>query len=112
MQLGPDQVLLAVDIKFRGGLSVDELESAIDRLEQKIRDAEPTIQRIFIEAESLRSRPRSQSKPSMPDRRKRVLSRYPGSRPDLSRGARRATAPILPEIFLLPGPPYSPFRQP
>jgi divalent metal cation (Fe/Co/Zn/Cd) transporter len=78
MQLGPDQVLLAVDIKFRGGLSVDELESAIDRLEQKIREAEPTIQRIFIEAESLRSRPGSGSKSGLQDRQIRDLSRHPG----------------------------------
>jgi divalent metal cation (Fe/Co/Zn/Cd) transporter len=78
MQLGPDQVLLAVDIKFRGGLSRDELESAIDRLEQKIREAEQTIQRIFIEAKSLRTRPRSESKPGMPDRQIRVLSSHPG----------------------------------
>ena len=78
MQLGPDQVLLAVDIKFRGGLSLDELESAIDRLEQKIREAEPTIQRIFIEAESLRSRPGGESQSGLQDRQIRALSRHPG----------------------------------
>jgi cation diffusion facilitator family transporter len=55
MQLGPDQVFLAVDIKFRNGLGVQELEATIDRLEHRIRTVEPTIQRIFIEAESLRS---------------------------------------------------------
>jgi divalent metal cation (Fe/Co/Zn/Cd) transporter len=55
MQLGPDQVFLAVDIKFRNGLGVQELEATIDRLERRIRMVEPTIQRIFIEAESLRT---------------------------------------------------------
>jgi cation diffusion facilitator family transporter len=54
MQLGPEQVLLNIDIRFRRGLAVQELEAAIDRLENRIRDAEPTIQRIFIEADSLR----------------------------------------------------------
>jgi cation diffusion facilitator family transporter len=54
MQLGPDQVLLAVDIKFRRGLDVQQLESAIDRIERDIRTAEPSVQRIFIEAESLK----------------------------------------------------------
>ena len=53
MHLGPDQVLLAVDIKFRGGLNVRELEAATDRIEQRIRKEDPTVQRIFIEADSL-----------------------------------------------------------
>ena len=54
MQLGPEQIFLAADIKFRDGLKVDELEAAIDRIENRIRQAEPTIRRIFIEAESLK----------------------------------------------------------
>lgn len=44
MQLGPDQVLLNVDIRFNRGLEVQELESAIDRIERNIRRADPTIQ--------------------------------------------------------------------
>ncbi len=54
MQLGPHQVLLTVDIRFRRGLDVQQLEAAIDRLESRIRQEEPTIQRIFIEAHSLK----------------------------------------------------------
>jgi cation diffusion facilitator family transporter len=54
MQLGPDQVLLTVDIKFRRGLDVQHLESAIDRIESRIRKEEPTIERIFIEVDSLK----------------------------------------------------------
>jgi cation diffusion facilitator family transporter len=54
MQLGPEQVLLAVDIKFRPDLSVDELEAAIDRIETNIRREEPTIMRIYLEADSLK----------------------------------------------------------
>ncbi len=54
MQLGPEQVLLNVDIKFHGGLDVQKLESAIDRIEARIRQQEPTVGRIFIEADSLR----------------------------------------------------------
>ena len=52
MQLGPKQVLLTVEIQFRRPLEVQQLEVAIDRLENRIRQAEPTIERIFIEAES------------------------------------------------------------
>jgi cation diffusion facilitator family transporter len=54
MHLGPEQVLLNVDIKFRSGLSVAALESAIDRLESRIREEDPRVKRIFIEAESLK----------------------------------------------------------
>jgi cation diffusion facilitator family transporter len=52
MQLGPNQVLLNVEIQFRRNLNIDQLEATIDRIEKRIREAEPTIQRIFIEAES------------------------------------------------------------
>jgi cation diffusion facilitator family transporter len=55
MQLGPDQVLVNVDIRFRRGLDVQELELAIDRIEKSIRQKEPTVGRIFIEVDSLRS---------------------------------------------------------
>jgi len=54
MQLGPEQVLLNVEIQFQKGLTLDRLESAIDRIEARIREVEPTIQRIFIEAESFK----------------------------------------------------------
>lgn len=54
MQLGPSQVLLTVDIRFHRGLDVQQLEAAIDRLEYSIRKEEPTIERIYIETDSLR----------------------------------------------------------
>jgi divalent metal cation (Fe/Co/Zn/Cd) transporter len=57
MQLGPDQVLLTVDIKFCRGLDVQQLESAIDRIERRIREQEPTVGRIFIEADALKGAP-------------------------------------------------------
>jgi len=56
MQLSPDQVLVAAAIKFRGEYAVQDLETAIDRLERQIQQEEPTVKRIFIEAESLRTR--------------------------------------------------------
>jgi cation diffusion facilitator family transporter len=54
MQLGPEQVLLAVDIKFRTNLSVQELESAIDRIEANIRREQPTVVRMYLEVDSLK----------------------------------------------------------
>jgi cation diffusion facilitator family transporter len=62
MQLGPDQVLVAVDVQFRPELSVRQLESVIDGIEARIRKQEPAVVRVFIEADSLREsgRPVSQ----------------------------------------------------
>jgi cation diffusion facilitator family transporter len=54
MQLGPNQVLLTVNIQFRRNLDLQQLESAIERIENRIREKEPMIERIFIEAESFK----------------------------------------------------------
>lgn len=54
MQLGPEQVLLTVNIQFRRGLNLEQLEEAIERIEARIRKEEPMIERIFIEAESFK----------------------------------------------------------
>lgn len=43
-----------VDIKFHRGSDVQQLESAIDRVENSIQQGEPTIERIPIEADSLK----------------------------------------------------------
>ena len=57
MQLGPEQVLLTVNIRFRRGLDVQQLEAAIARLDERIKRQEPTVKRVFIEADSLRQQP-------------------------------------------------------
>lgn len=53
MHFGPQEVLLNLDIKFRNGLSAEEIEAAVDRMEAVIRKHHPEIKRIFIEAESI-----------------------------------------------------------
>lgn len=53
MHLGPEGVLVNLDIQFRRGLSAAELEKAVDRLEARIRTAHPEVERIFLEARSL-----------------------------------------------------------
>jgi cation diffusion facilitator family transporter len=60
MHFGPDQVLLNLDIEFRPELSAAEVTAAVDRVEARIRTARPNIRRIFIEAESLKGRSRSE----------------------------------------------------
>lgn len=53
MQLGPDEVLLNLDVEFSPEVSGPDLPGAIQRLESRIRAAHPEITRVFVEASSL-----------------------------------------------------------
>ncbi len=53
MHLGPEEVLLNLEIDFRAGLHPGQITESIQRLEEEIRRQHPEIQRIFIEARSL-----------------------------------------------------------
>jgi divalent metal cation (Fe/Co/Zn/Cd) transporter len=53
MHLVPHEILLNLQITFRGALSAAEIGAAVDRIETKIRSRAPDIERIFIVAESL-----------------------------------------------------------
>jgi cation diffusion facilitator family transporter len=53
MQLGPDEVLLNLDVEFNPDVSGRDLPGAIQRLEGRIRAAHPEVTRVFIEASSL-----------------------------------------------------------
>ncbi|MGH9323178.1 MAG: cation diffusion facilitator family transporter [Vicinamibacteria bacterium] len=59
MHFGPHTVLLTVNVKFREGLSVSDLEGAVVRMERAIRSLHPEIEHIFIESVSLRPRGKS-----------------------------------------------------
>ncbi len=51
--LGPDNILLALNIEFKDDLSSDNIEAAIRRIEEAIRTSHEDVKRIFIEARSL-----------------------------------------------------------
>jgi len=53
MHFGPHEVLLNMNIQFRPGLSGTELVAAMERLDKAIREEQPSIKHIFIEAEAL-----------------------------------------------------------
>ena len=53
MHLGPDEILVNLDLEFRDGLITDDIELAIDNIEKSIRESVPEVKRIFIEAESI-----------------------------------------------------------
>ena len=53
LHLGPEDILLALNIEFKDSLSSDEIESAVRRIEQTIREKHDDVKRIFIEAASV-----------------------------------------------------------
>ncbi|MEP7057180.1 MAG: cation diffusion facilitator family transporter [Caldimonas sp.] len=50
MHLGPDDVLLALDVEFEPGMAAEEVQSAVNRIERAIRARFPEVKRIYIEA--------------------------------------------------------------
>ncbi len=53
MQLGPEDVLLNVEIEFRRGSCVDDLEQTIARLEKRVQAEFPEVHRLFVEVARL-----------------------------------------------------------
>ncbi|OQY03780.1 MAG: hypothetical protein B6I20_04355 [Bacteroidetes bacterium 4572_117] len=55
LYFGPSEVLVNLDVDFKDGLTADVLEETIDRVERKIKDLIPSVNRIFIEAETIKT---------------------------------------------------------
>lgn len=64
MYLGPQDVVLALDVEFHDHLSAVEVEKAVDELQDAIRGQYPEFKRIFIEAKGLSGKQRN---PLAPD---------------------------------------------
>lgn len=56
LYFGPNEVLVNLDVHFVDGLSSDEIEETVDRVEKRIKEAVPKVNRIYIEAETIQSR--------------------------------------------------------
>jgi cation diffusion facilitator family transporter len=54
LHLGPEDILVNLNVNFQDGLDTDSLEGVIDEIESRIRESVPSAKRIFIEAESIR----------------------------------------------------------
>jgi cation diffusion facilitator family transporter len=63
LHLGPEDILVNLEVHFADGLDTDALEAAVDDIERRIREAVPAAKRIFIEAESIRGGLRRQPGP-------------------------------------------------
>ena len=55
MQLGPEDVLLAASVQFRRGMSIDEVEQAIGRIEVAVAADHPEIRHLYFDASALRA---------------------------------------------------------
>ena len=53
MHLGPDAVLLNIEVTFTPGLTAEEIHEAVHRIERRIGEPYPQVSRIFIEVEAL-----------------------------------------------------------
>jgi cation diffusion facilitator family transporter len=56
MHMGPDDILVNMEVEFSDGLSTDEVEIVIDKVEQSVKSAVPAVTKIFIEAQSLKKK--------------------------------------------------------
>ncbi len=54
MYFGPNEVFLAMDIRFKKDQSLADIEKAVSRIEKNIRTMHPLIKRIFIETSSFK----------------------------------------------------------
>lgn len=52
--IGPEEVLVAAKVQFDGGLTMGQLADVIDAVEARVRAAEPTATRIFVEPDVVR----------------------------------------------------------
>jgi divalent metal cation (Fe/Co/Zn/Cd) transporter len=50
MHFGPNDILVTIDVEFVGGLSTDQIEMAVRKIESLIKKAVPSTKRIYIEA--------------------------------------------------------------
>jgi cation diffusion facilitator family transporter len=55
MQLGPDEVLVTATVQFKRGMTIDEVEHAIERLERAVKAHNPAVRNLYFESAALRS---------------------------------------------------------
>ena len=57
MHMGPEYILVNLSVDFSSEASSDDVESAVRRLDDQLKDTLPNVKRVFIEAEAMRPRP-------------------------------------------------------
>jgi cation diffusion facilitator family transporter len=57
MHFAPHEVLLTIDLQFREELTSAKVAESVERIERAIKQRDPDIKRIFIEAKAIQRRP-------------------------------------------------------
>jgi divalent metal cation (Fe/Co/Zn/Cd) transporter len=52
MHLGPEAIILALKVRFRPAMQLEELERVIDDIEARVRAELPEMKKIFVEPDS------------------------------------------------------------
>lgn len=52
--MGPNSIIIGLDLNFKDGLTTEEIEWTIDNIEKKIKNEIPYVKSIYIEAEETR----------------------------------------------------------
>ncbi|MCF6365976.1 MAG: cation diffusion facilitator family transporter [Bacteroidales bacterium] len=55
LYFGPNEVLINLNANFKDDLISDEIEQTVDRIEKQIKSRIPAVNRIFIEAETIKT---------------------------------------------------------
>ena len=51
VHLGPDEILLTLGLEFAAGHDIEDAAQAVERIEKRIRGADPRVTRVFVEPE-------------------------------------------------------------
>ena len=49
---GPERLLVTADVAFDSGLDADEIDDRITEIERRLREAEPDVEKVYIEPET------------------------------------------------------------
>lgn len=55
LYFGPNEVLVNLDVHFVNDLTSDQIEETVDRIEKRIKQALPNVNRIYIEADTIKT---------------------------------------------------------
>jgi divalent metal cation (Fe/Co/Zn/Cd) transporter len=55
--MGPENVIVAMDVQFGDDLRADVVAGAIDRMQQAIKERKPAVREIFVHVDALTPRP-------------------------------------------------------
>lgn len=56
LYFGPNEVLVNLDVHFVDDLNSDQIEETVDRIEAQIKQALPAVNRIYIEADTIKTK--------------------------------------------------------